>query len=379
MNRDLSSAKILIVDDVVQNIQVLGSTLSKVGYDVFYAQSGEEALGVIEKEDLDLILLDVMMPGMTGFELSEKIHKDSGKAEIPIIFITALTEKSEVIKGFEAGGVDYITKPFNQWELLARVKSHLTLKFTQRELKEKNLVLEKTAADLLDAKREREKFFSILAHDLRNPFTSLLGLLDVVLADFDTFEPQDLYAMLENINGSGQNVYNLLLNLLAWGKAQKGGLVLEPKEITIRDLTEEILAVMGNHAEIKGISLLNRCGPQDRFWGDQPTMETVLRNLVSNGVKFTQEGGIVEVTSQMGENSLAIIVRDSGVGIPDKVLPNLFRLDEKHSTLGTNEERGTGLGLPLVKDYVQQNGGRIEVKSAVGKGTVFRVIVPIKP
>jgi two-component system sensor histidine kinase/response regulator len=108
-------------------------------------------------------------------------------------------------------------------------------------------------------------------------------------------------------------------------------------------------------------------------------METVLRNLVSNGVKFTQEGGIVEVTSQMGENSLAIIVRDSGVGIPDKVLPNLFRLDEKHSTLGTNEERGTGLGLPLVKDYVQQNGGRIEVKSAVGKGTVFRVIVPIKP
>jgi CheY-like chemotaxis protein len=104
MNRDLSSAKILIVDDVVQNIQVLGSTLSKVGYDVFYAQSGEEALGVIEKEDLDLILLDVMMPGMTGFELSEKIHKDSGKAEIPIIFITALTEKSEVIKGFEAGG-----------------------------------------------------------------------------------------------------------------------------------------------------------------------------------------------------------------------------------------------------------------------------------
>jgi two-component system sensor histidine kinase/response regulator len=147
-----------------------------------------------------------MMPGMTGFELSEKIHKDSGKAEIPIIFITALTEKSEVIKGFEAGGVDYITKPFNQWELLARVKSHLTLKFTQRELKEKNLVLEKTAADLLDAKREREKFFSILAHDLRNPFTSLLGLLDVVLADFDTFEPQDLYAMLENINGSGQNV-----------------------------------------------------------------------------------------------------------------------------------------------------------------------------
>jgi two-component system sensor histidine kinase/response regulator len=287
---DLSSAKILIVDDVVQNIQVLGSTLSKVGYDVFFAQSGEEALGVIQKEDLDLILLDVMMPGMTGFELSEKIQADVQKAGIPIIFITALTEKSEVIKGFEAGGVDYITKPFNQWELLARVKSHLTLRFTQMELKEKNQILEKTAADLLDAKKEREKFFSILAHDLRNPFTSLLGLMDVVLEDFNTFEPQELYEMLANINTSGQNVYNLLLNLLAWGRAQKGGLVLAPKQIKVRDLTDGILALMENHSSSKGISLYNRCGQQDSFWGDQPTMETVLRNLISNAIKFTQQG-----------------------------------------------------------------------------------------
>jgi len=368
---------ILIVDDVVENIQVLGSLLRNEGYNVYFAQSGFEALELVKKEKLDLILLDVMMPGLGGFETAQEIGKIPGKREIPILFITALSEKAEVLQGFSSGGVDYITKPFHASELLARVKTHLGLRFAKQALREKNRRLEETTEKLREANLEKEQFFSILAHDLRNPFNALLGLLGAVIEDYSTFSEEEIMEMLHHIHGTSSRVYELLLNLLAWGKSKSGQQSLKFDVITVQSWVSLVMKPLQDQARNKGISLINHCPKGIGFWGNEGTMSFVLRNLLSNGIKFTPKGGKVEVFSTIQEGKIWLQVKDNGLGIKEEDLSTLFRLDSGRSTLGTEGEKGTGLGLPLVKEYIEKNKGSIEVRSKEGEGTIFQIQLPL--
>lgn len=368
--------RILAVDDVPTNLQVVSAILSSQGYSVTTVRSGQEALDHLAQNPVDLILLDVMMPGMNGFETTRMIKKNPQWEKIPVIFLTALTDKDEVVQGFESGGVDYVTKPFNKSELLIRVKTHLTLEKTRNDLEDKNLVLNQTARELKEANLARDKFFSILAHDLKNPFAGLLSLMDEILRNLDSFTKEEMREIFQALRNSSNNVYHLLITLLDWGRSQTGGLVLNPQKVSLFAVLDEILYTFENSLTQKNLELHHFLDIPE-ITADRETLATVLRNLISNSIKYTKPGGKILVTSTKENNQIYLKVQDTGVGIKPENLKKLFRLDTKISTLGTNHEMGTGLGLILCKEFVEKNGGTIAVESQWGTGTTFHLRFPL--
>lgn len=376
MNTELVSSHILVVDDVPANLQVVSAILSSQGYTVHTVRSGQEALDYLSTVNVDLILLDVMMPGMNGFETTRQIKSNPAWERVPVIFLTALTDKDEVVQGFESGGVDYVTKPFNKSELLIRVKTHLTLEKTRYDLEEKNTVLNRTALELKEANVARDKFLSILAHDLKNPFAGLLSLMDEILKDLDSFEKNEMREIFQTLRNSSNNVYHLLLTLLDWGRSQTGGLVLNPQFLNLNALVDDILFTFENSLNQKQLELHYLIDIPE-IKADRETLATVLRNLVSNAIKYSKPGGKILFSSTRESERICLSVQDTGIGIKPENLKRLFRLDSKLSTLGTNHEVGTGLGLILCKEFVERNGGTLTVESQWGLGTIFRIYFPL--
>ena len=187
-NFDCKKYKILIVDDILQNIQVLGSTLARHKYQIAYAENGKKALSVVKFNKFDLILLDIMMPELDGFEVCKQIKSDETTKEIPIIFLTAKTDTESITKAFELGGQDYLTKPFNAQELLSRVKTHLILKIRKEEVEQQKRELEKMNKKLQATNAAKDKFFSIIAHDLKNPFGDLTSLSELLQNNLNRYD-----------------------------------------------------------------------------------------------------------------------------------------------------------------------------------------------
>lgn len=367
---------ILAVDDVPANLQVVGAILSNEGYDVHTVTSGYQALEFLGSHDVDLVLLDVMMPHLNGFETAKEIKKNPQWENLPIIFLTAVSDKDEVVQGFEVGGVDYVTKPFNKSELLIRVKTQITLRKTRHDLEVQNTKLERIAKELKEANLARDKFFSILAHDLKNPFSGLLSLMDEIIQHLDTFSQEDLLEIFKTLRNSSNNVYHLLLTLLDWGQTQTGGLNLKIQPLNLYPLIEELQYTFENSLAQKKIEFVHELGIPSVL-ADRETLATILRNLVSNAIKYTKTGGKIHISSQKVLDTVEITVRDTGVGIKPENMSKLFRLDTKMSTLGTDHESGTGLGLILCKEFVEKNHGSLGVESVWGQGTVFRVFLPM--
>jgi two-component system sensor histidine kinase/response regulator len=369
---------VLIVDDIAENLQVLGNILNELDIEFSYATSGKEALEAVSFNKPDLILLDVNMPEMTGFEVCEILKKNPDTRDIPVIFLTAKTEPEDVIKGLTVGGIDYVTKPFNTKELTARVNSHLELSISRRiitaqkdELHKLNIQLEETIAS-------KDKFFSIIAHDLKSPFSTLIGFSDLLLKTFDDREPEEIKKLLKHINDSSQLGFNLLNNLLEWSRSQTGQIKYEPVLFDFAQLVDEVIDLHSGTAEKKKIKLDGSGLAIGEVNADRKMIYTVLRNLVSNALKFTQPGGEIRISGKDTGDEFEISVSDSGVGIPANNLDKLFSISENISTKGTDNETGTGLGLLLCKEFVEKNGGKIRVQSVVGNGSEFLFTIPKK-
>ena len=206
MKSDKNRQKVLIVDDVTKNIQLVANFLKQAGYDINFAISGKTAIKHIKKARFDLILLDIMMPEMDGFEVCKKLKSEDETKDIPVIFLTAKTDIDSITQAFKAGGVDYITKPFNKAELLARVKTHLELQHQKRNLKELNAT--------------KDKFFSIIAHDLKSPLNHLLGLSEILQKELESAGSDEIIKIANLINKSAKSGRLLLENLLEWSRSQ---------------------------------------------------------------------------------------------------------------------------------------------------------------
>jgi len=354
--------KILIVDDVTRNIQIISSILKQEGYLMSFARSGESALELVKKKSFDLILLDIMMTGIDGYETCQRLKNDPDTKALPVIFLTAKTDPDSVVKGFDLGAVDYITKPFRASELLARVKIHLQLKFAQENLQEANAT--------------KDRFFSIISHDLKGPFSSLLGYTDVLLAYWDNYTETKRKSFVKTIHQQSDRLYRMLENLLEWSRMQSGNIEHHPEKITLHLQIESDLLLLKPQAEKKKIQLHADISKNILAYGDPNMSSTVIRNLISNAIKFTHPGGQIRITCREDGDFQEITVSDNGVGIASDDIDKLFRIDGHLSTYGTAKEAGTGLGLILCKEFVEKNGGRLWVTSEEGKGSDFIFTVP---
>ncbi len=359
---DPGRASILLVDDNTNNLGVLYRYLDDEGFTVLVSQDGERALRLARDQRPDLILLDVMLPGMNGFETCRELKADATTADIPVIFISALTDLQDKVRGFEAGGVDYVTKPFQQEEVLARINAHVTIKRQREEL------------DRLNATKDR--LFSVIGHDLRGPFMGLLGALELLRDASDDMDTQTRHELITNLYESAERTYRLLENLLEWSRSQQHAIELNRRPIGLRELVVDTVQLFQAAARQKEVSVATEVPAELAVFADRDMIGTVMRNLVNNAVKFTKPGGSVTISARERASVVEIEVRDTGIGIDAEARDALFDLSRAVTRAGTGGEKGSGLGLLLAHDYVVRNGGTITVESAPGEGTCFRLTLP---
>ena len=369
-------SNVLIVDDIAENIQVLGNILDENDIEFSYATSGKEALEAVAFNKPDLLLLDINMPEMSGFEVCKKLKNDPETKEIPIIFLTARTEQEDIVKGLTIGAVDYVTKPFNPKELLSRVNTHLELNNSRKIINTQNEQLKKVNAEMRETIKTKDKFFSIIAHDLRAPFNTLLGFSEVLLDEYDRRDAEENKEMITHIFNSAVHGFDLLNNLLDWSRSQTGRIEYEPQDFSLTDLISQNILSISDVAYKKNIEVKNELKEQILTYADRRMIDTIVRNLISNAIKFTKSGGEISISAKKGNGVLIISVIDSGVGIKEENISKLFRLEESISTPGTDKEQGTGLGLILCKEFIEKNGGEIWVESEYGKGSKFNFTIP---
>jgi len=355
---------ILIVDDSNANLQILGSILRKKDYRVGIAKNGPQALRFANKKPPDLILLDIMMPEMDGFEVCRDLKKEEKTKDIPVIFISALTDTAEKIKGFRSGGVDYITKPFHQEEIFARVDVHLKLKYSQEQLQTANLA--------------KDKFFSIIAHDLRAPVGNLGNGLDLIVKKFGEYEDEKKLRLMNQLRHSAKRVCDLLENLLYWARSQRNEIDYRPENIDLRKIVEENIRLFSGIAKDKSVFLHSEISEDIPAYADADMAMLIVRNLISNALKFTDESGEIRVKAVSGGYFAEVSVADSGVGISKEDMKKLFNFNRHFTTYGTRNEKGSGLGLVLCNEFVRKNGGEIWVRSEDGEGSEFKFTLPGK-
>jgi two-component system, sensor histidine kinase and response regulator len=352
---------ILIIDDNPMNLLLTSKILESAGYLTKTAQSGQEGLNMVSEELPSLILLDISMPDMDGYEVCELLKANEKWKNIPVIFLTANIQTEDVVKGFKTGGVDYITKPFKSEELFVRVNTHLELAESRRKIVEMNY--------------NRDKLYSIIAHDIRSPLSGILQTLDAIDQGFIAPTDNDFTEIINHLKERTKETHTLLNSLLQWTKIQTDGMSLQPTLIELHFLLKSCVQLLQAIADVKQIKINVQDGV---FYAmcDEMSMHTVFRNLISNAVKFTNPGGVVNIGFVDLDSSVKVSIADNGIGMSLDVIQRIFINDEHFSSSGTGNEQGTGLGLMLVKDFVKKNNARIDVNSQPGTGTTFTVEIP---
>ena len=367
---------ILVVDDNPTNLQVLLESLKRTGFKILVARTGESAIQQAEYGKPDLILLDVMMPGIDGFETCRRFKTLDAFKEIPIIFMTALTDTTDKLKGFQAGGVDYVTKPLQHEEVLARVVTHLTIRRLQQELRQQHALLQEQHAQLQALNASKDKFFSIISHDLRSPLSAVLVGLRLLTDTESRLTDNEKNELIRDSHRTVEQLYNLLDNLLVWSRLQRGLMEYAPQPLDLRPLFERNATLFAANAEQKQIAIRQTVAEPVIAFADSHMIDAIIRNLISNALKFTEARGAITLSARQNDQRVEMAVADTGIGMDAETVAKLFRLDVRYNQLGTAGEKGTGLGLNVCKEFAEKNGGSIAVESVVGAGTTFRVTLP---
>ncbi|UII81008.1 hybrid sensor histidine kinase/response regulator [Flagellimonas sp. CMM7] len=362
---------ILAVDDEQLNLELLRFILERNNYEFEGTSDDDYFFEILEKRKPDLILLDVIMPRIEGFELCEKLKKFKEYKDIPVIFLTGKVNVKDKVRGFEVGGVDYVTKPFNEQELIARIQTHVELIRAKNQIEEhaKNL---KRSNDLKD------RMFSIIGHDLRSPLSAAKLKMDFIMRGIidpkdDKFLDETVYDLLKTMD----EALNLLQNLLGWAKSESDQIQMIPEKLDLNDLVEQTFRLLKLGSDHKNIEMQNNV-PADVFaFADNNMIKTVLRNILSNAIKFTPVEGIIKINSKLGKNKIVIEIEDNGNGIPKEDIKKILNPNEHFSKLGTEKEPGTGLGLVLCQNFVQKNNSTLKIRSEVGKGSTFYFDLPL--
>jgi two-component system sensor histidine kinase/response regulator len=365
---DLTSPSILVVDDTPANLQMLADILKRRGYRARPVPSGRLALQAAKADPPDLILLDVNMPLMDGYEVCVELKKDPSLAAVPVIFISAYGEAVDKMRAFSAGGLDYITKPFHVEEVEARIAIHLQLRRQQREL-------ETMLAKQRELEGMRDSLVHMIVHDLRAPLTAVFNYLDLVREQEAGFISPESMQSLDLAMKASRWMVQMVNVLLDASKIESGQMALRIAECDVGDVVSDAIDAIRSLADEKNV--LCRI-VHVRAAVDRDVIARVIQNLVTNAVKLTPPGGDVRVSVHTKDEALRVEVTDHGPGIAAEHHPKIF---EKFGQLDTNVRQSipsSGLGLYFCKLAVEAHGGRIGVDSEIGKGSTFWFELPLR-
>jgi len=365
--------KILLVDDRTENLYALENILACENRTILKASSGEEALKIAFSDDLSLILLDVQMPVMDGFEVAHLLKQTNRTKKTPILFVTAISkEKKYMLKGYQEGCIDYLFKPLDIDITQAKVNTLLKFYDQQRELEFKNIELSKL-------NQEKNYFLGVASHDLRNPIGNIISLVNILEDELRDQLSDDLREMLHMMQDSGRDMLELLNNLLDVSKIESGNMNLKLKNNSIAETIQKSINDNIRTANSKQIILdYNIADNLPNVCFDKIHLQQVLNNLISNAIKFSFGNTHVEINVGLKNNEVIVSVKDQGQGIPSNDIHRVFLPFAKTSVSSTNGEKSTGLGLTIAKRIVEAHGGNIWLSSEVGKGTTFFFSLPTR-
>lgn len=365
---------VLIVDDNLANVKILSAVLEKANYNIISVDSGERCIEILQDKEVDIILMDVMLPGLSGFEVTELLYKQ-GFNNIPILYISSLNDVESTVKGFEAGGVDFITKPFYKEEVLARLENHLKIKALEKERIERIRTLKSREVELSLLNKQNEDLVRMVSHDIRNPLTGIIGLLNIMKED--DMPKEELHEMIDVMLKSSTELMQLVKDVL--DKEQTNSIIsqLDLKHDDINLTIKKLVELNNSKALLKKISLnFETNSKRIAFKHDIHKMEIVLNNLISNALRFSTTNGRVEIETIDKEDIVCINITDTGIGIPDEMIERFIIPSSRDAEIKQSNETGSGLGLEIVLDFIQLHKGKIWVESKDYVGTTFFIELP---
>ena len=378
----MDKAKILIVDDEKKNIKLLKGMLFSENYKLLEACSGEEALGLVPAIQPDLILLDVMMPGINGFEVCRQLKQNDKTKTIPIVMVTALREKEHRMKALEAGADDFLSKPVDHTELVIRIKSLLRIKSYHDELLDSYTEIAEKNEKLLELEKIKEGLTHMIIHDLRNPLGALSGFIELTLFDKQNLS-KDQLELIQGCASSCHDLKDMVQSLLDIHKMEEGKLELKKEEIHLGEVIDSTMRQFALKANTKQVALhFHKPDRLPMIPVDRSLMKRVIANLLNNAIRHTNTDGTVTITAQHPQENgcLHIRVEDTGDGLAPEYHQKVFdKFEQAHLKKKGVNVGASGLGLAFCKLAVEAHGGRIWVESdGEGKGANFEFTLPIK-
>ena len=391
----MTQGDIFVIDDNPINLNLLAHLLRERGYQVRIATSGRRGIVAVRTSVPDLIMLDITMPEMNGYEVCQQLKADDQLRDIPVIFISALDDALDKVKAFEVGGVDYVTKPFQIEEVLARIENQLRISQLQKELRETNNQLERQRAQLLEANQKlkdveqaKADFTAMLVHDLKSPLTVVKTMLDLLQFDEvinQAIAEQRLTDVMVASERNIDKILDLIQEILEFSRIESQNLSLDTEPVNIEGILRDCVVTtsvtaLQNHITVEADIQENL----PLVFGDRVKLERVFSNLLSNAVKFTPTSGKITIEArQMNQPDstsqdlplIAVHISDTGEGIPAEEVPYVF---EPYRQATKRKGRlGVGLGLAIVKRIVTAHKGQLCVESQLGVGSRFTVLLPV--
>lgn len=394
---DEKHLKILLVEDNPGDVYLITELLKTSGlhFMVERASSLADAINMAGSRDYDAVLLDLGLPDSFGLETLKKFQQT--KVNAAVVVLTGLDDEEIAIGTVKEGAQDYLIKSNLTGDNIIRairygiermklyreiaVAKEALQKLNEdldQKVKTRTRELEMYAAELRELNATKDKFFGIIAHDLKNPLSSLIGASELLINYVNQLDKDNILNISMLLHGSAQQGYALLENLLEWSMTQTGKLEFAPRKMILNEVIKDTISIFKTQATNKNVELQCKINGILEAEIDKNLISSVLRNLLSNAIKFTPKNGKVYIHAHKVQDHVEICVRDTGIGIPEEIGNNIFRIDVKYTREGTEQEKGTGLGLLLCREFVERHGGKIWVESRLDEGSEFKFTIPLK-